>query len=284
MKYSAEELSKAVDKYRGKSYSKMDCQAFVEKCMEDVGFKRNLPGSNAWFRAMDWTGTPEECVRVFGQVPKGAFLYILKNDGKEPEKYKPDGIGNASHIGIKTGRGKGAINSSSSRGCVCESDFADKSIRGGWNRVGLLKAFDYGKSINWLLDHSGAAPADPGGEVSPMQGRVVAESGKTVKLRQKPSTSCAVYWDVPVGTELEVLEQQETWSRCVTGGLVGWMMNQFVEIIDPLTGGKEEPVNTGPDPGERITVSLSYAQAAAVLPVLKAIAGEIEAKVGRAVG
>ena len=85
-----------------------------------------------------------------------------------------DGIGNASHIGIKTGRtqeqmlqaglkriaakypdrkteraaaqrafrnkvgfGSGAIHSSKTRGCIASSRFANRTISGGWNRVGL---------------------------------------------------------------------------------------------------------------------------------------------------
>ena len=96
MKYSAEDMSLAGDKYLGRSYSEMDCQKFIEKCMADVGYKRDLPGSNAWFRDMTWTGTPEECVRQFGQIPKGALLFILEQDGREPAKYRGDGIGNSS--------------------------------------------------------------------------------------------------------------------------------------------------------------------------------------------
>jgi hypothetical protein len=115
-----------------------DCQAFVERCLADAGLQIDLAGSNAWYREMDWTGTPEECVALFGRVPKGAFLFILEQDGGEPPKYKPDGLGNASHIGIATGRGEGALHSSSSRGCVAESRFAGKTVPGGgWNRVGL---------------------------------------------------------------------------------------------------------------------------------------------------
>lgn len=137
-------------KYLGIPYSQMDCQAFVEKCLSDCGERKNLAGSNAWFREVMNHGaimTPEECVKQLGKVPTGAFLFILKNDGGEPAKYKPDGLGNASHIGLCTGsRGEGAIHSSSSKGCVCESKFKGKSINGGWNRVGLWDkvVYDYG--------------------------------------------------------------------------------------------------------------------------------------------
>lgn len=146
-------------KYLGTPYSVMDCQAFVEKCLADCGERKDLPGSNAWFREVYHNGkimTPEECVRQLGTVPKGAFLFILKQDGKEPDKYKPDGLGNASHIGLCTGsRGEGAIHSSQSRGCVSESVFRNTTIpNGGWNRVGLWNkvAYDYG---------GGTSPDDP---------------------------------------------------------------------------------------------------------------------------
>ena len=94
---------RAAPKYLGTPYSKMDCQAFVEACLKDIGISKNLPGSNAWYRTMTWVGTPEECEHSFGSIPVGAFLYVLKQDGGEPEKYKSDGIGNANHIGIYTG-------------------------------------------------------------------------------------------------------------------------------------------------------------------------------------
>lgn len=136
--------------YLGVSYSVMDCQKFVEKCLEDCGLRKDLTGSNAWYREVMRNGvimSPEECVKQLGCVPKGAFLFIHAFDGKEPEKYRKDGKGNASHMGICTmPRGKGAINSSYTKDCVCESTFKGKSINGGWNKVGLWNqvSYDYG--------------------------------------------------------------------------------------------------------------------------------------------
>ena len=148
-------VSQQGEKYLGTSYSVMDCQAFVEACLGDAGLPVDLAGSNAWYRVMTWTGTPEECIALFGKIPKGAFLYILEFDGNEPQKYKADGIGNASHIGIYTGLytggRKGAMASSKSRGGVIHSYFQGASINGGWNRVGLWKQLDYDEAINrWL--------------------------------------------------------------------------------------------------------------------------------------
>ena len=105
----------------GTPYSEMDCQAFVERVMRDCGLKMDLGGSNSWYREVmkhGWVGTPEECKKIFGVIPKGALLFIHAFDGKEPEKYRKDGKGNAKHIGYKTGRGKGAMNSSSTKKTV----------------------------------------------------------------------------------------------------------------------------------------------------------------------
>ena len=169
-------LGTAGDRYLGTPYTQMDCQAFVEQCLRVCGLDINLTGSNAWFREVRRNGeilTPEECTKKYGKVPTGAFLFIWANDGKEPEKYKQDGLGNASHIGIvtnqtaeqmmaevlatiqdpeerasfvkKVSHGNGAIHSSSTRKCVATSTFDGKTIRnGGWNRVGLWNRVDYG--------------------------------------------------------------------------------------------------------------------------------------------
>ena len=76
-----------------------------------------------------------------------------------------------------------------------------------------------------------------------MKGTVVAKSGSTVKLRQKPSTDCPIYWDIPVGTEMEIVDQRENWSKCICGGLTGWMKNEFIRME-----GKEEDLPIAPEP------------------------------------
>ena len=287
MKYSAEALSLAGDKYLGRSYKEMDCQAFVERCMSDVGYGRNLAGSNAWFRAMDWTGSPEDCIRVFGSVPTGALLFILEQDGKEPEKYRGDGIGNASHIGIVTHRDDGAIHSSSSRGCVATSVFKDKTIKnGGWNRVGLLGVFDYGKAANWLLEHGNDdSGGTSGGEAVPLHGVVYAEDGGTVKLRQKPSTNCNFYYDIKVGTELTICERGTDWSKCSTpSGLSGWMKNEFIRFDDDSEGddgfsyGDDDPVADDPGAPDPDAAAQLLAE---IYDDLRGICEKIEKAIGR---
>lgn len=243
MKINAVEFSQAGDKYLGRSYSEMDCQAFVERCMADCGYRKDLAGSNAWYREClrcGWAGTPEDCVKAFGLIPKGALLFILEQDGKEPAKYREDGIGNASHIGIKTGRGKGAIHSSSSRGCVTESEFRDKTIRnGGWNRVGLLNAFDYGTGVNWVMEHSDSSESGiQDSETKVVEKAVMltvsAPSGATVNLRKNPNKGAPLLERVPVDSEVELLENGSGWSKIRYMGKTGWMMTEFLVADERL--------------------------------------------------
>lgn len=219
------ELAKVGFKYLGVPYSTMDCQKFVERCLSDCGIKKDLPGSNAWFRFImqnGWIGTPEECKREFGFIPVGAFLFVLKQDGREPSKYQGDGIGNASHIGIYTGIGDGAINSSSSRGCVCESKFAGKSIRGGWNQIGLWRKIDYGETVNRILNGGG------GEKVMPYQAKVV---GGGLNMREQPSKTAERVCQIPDGSIITVTDEAGEWAMTSYNGLTGWVMKTYLEKV-----------------------------------------------------
>lgn len=98
------------EKYTGVPYSKLDCQAFVEKVLEDCGVRKpdgsvyNWKGVNSmWRNAFTWKGTIEEAKKVFGCIPLGAWVIHWVNDGGERERGYNDGLGNAKHIGIYTG-------------------------------------------------------------------------------------------------------------------------------------------------------------------------------------
>ena len=63
---------------------------------------------------------------------------------------------------------------------------------------------------------------------------VAAESGKTVKMRAKPSTLCRLYWDVPVGSQVVLLDPGGTWSEIIWAGRSGWMMSKFLKSGEML--------------------------------------------------
>lgn len=295
-KIDAVAFSWAGDKYLGRSYQEMDCQAFVEKCMADCGLRMDLGGSNSWYREImrnGWTGTPEECVKLFGQVPKGAILFIREDVGpKTPEKFRKDGIGDITHMGIKTGRNDGAIHSSSTRECVATSVFKDKTIRnGGWNRVGLYVRFDYGKSVNCFLEHAGIGEGpEKTEEAKEMTATVTAPEGsKTVNLRKEPGG--ALVDQIESGTKATVTGSKTgkngvKWSKVTIGKKSGWMMSEFL-VTDDSGIPAEDPDDfvpgdaADPDSGERIALYFTAEELAALLPVLQKAKEQIIEKVGR---
>ena len=289
-KANAEELSRAGDQYLGRSYDEMDCQEFVERCLEAIGIKIDLKGSNAWYRkcqAEGWTGTPEECVKTFGSVPKGAFLFIHAFDGGEERRGYHDGKGNASHIGLKTGRGKGAIHSSASRECVAESEFHDKTIRnGGWNMVGLWTQLSYGKTVDWLLEHMslGSAPAENTQEEDKtMMVTVSSPNGKPVNLRKAANKNAPLVDQIPDGTEAELLAGGDVWSKIKANGKTGWMMAEFLVADDSAL--PDEDFGAGDlddqDGSETVQLTFTVAELSAALPFLDKMVDAIVAKVGR---
>ena len=95
------------EKYTGVPYAKLDCQGFVEEVLKDTGTRKadgtpyNWKGSNSmWRNALSWKGTIAECLKKFGCIPLGAWLFIVSQDGGEKEKGYNDSEGNAKHVAI----------------------------------------------------------------------------------------------------------------------------------------------------------------------------------------
>ena len=235
---SGKQLAEAGYKYLGTPYSQMDCQAFVEQCLKDCGLNKNLAGSNAWFREVHQNGeilTPEECVSKYGKVPPGAFLFILSKDGKEPAKYKSDNLGNASHIGIATGKGEGAIHSSASRGCVAESKFQNKSINGGWNRVGLWNQVELNR------------PSGPPPEEEPKYAIVTSPNGNPVNTRKGPGKTYALSkaGKLNPGTPVQILKTQTPWCQIKVKDAnqatwYCWIMETYLREVQPTAQPQKE--------------------------------------------
>lgn len=263
------QLGQAGFKYLGVPYSKMDCQAFVEQCLRDCGMNKDLAGSNAWYREVmnhGWVGTPEECVKTFGTVPDGSFLFILKNDGGEPAKYKPDGIGNASHIGIVTGTGEGAIHSSSSRGCVSESKFQNKTIpNGGWNRVGLYVDYVLYEELRDADPRDD--PTDPDPDPVPTWHPTLRRGAKGTEVAYLQSILMDLGYDLePFGadgdfgrkTEEAVRQFQRDRGLVPVDGVVGIMTWNALEQATPVPGGSYSVLIHGLDLSQAKALQNNY--------------------------
>lgn len=133
-------------KYNGIPYSELDCQAFVEEVLKDCGVRKqdgsvyNWKGSNSmWRNAFSWKGTIEECRRVFGDIPLGAWVISWANDGGEKEKGYNDGQGNAKHVGIYTGTPEAVRDSTR----TSKRDGVGYRNLSGFTHVGLPFMIDY---------------------------------------------------------------------------------------------------------------------------------------------
>lgn len=122
-----------------------------------------------------------------------------------------------------------------------------------------------------------------------MRGKVIAEYGGTVKLRQKPSSSCSMYWDIAVGTEMDVLQRGEEWSKCKAGIRTGWMKNEYIQLIeDPAAD--QDPVQD-PDPaedfnpgdmddGDQVTLRLDREEATLLLAAVDKLSWQLVQQLG----
>lgn len=198
----------------------MDCQGQMEYILRQFGIKANWRGSNDMFRnACSWTGTIAECKELFGQIPKGAWLFIVKNDGGEVARGYKDGLGNASHVGAYTGIDAGVVHASASRNCVASS-----TLKNGWTHVGLCKYIDYDVGV----------PAENKKEVIEVrvmekQMEVFAENGSNVNLRD--SINGGLVARVPIGSKVTAINVSEDWTKIVYKGQTGWMMSKYLRDV-----------------------------------------------------
>ena len=81
--------------------------------------------------------------------------------------------------------------------------------------------WEYFGQLPWVSEN-----AEPDPDV--MRAMVYADTGSTVKMRAKPSTLCRLYWDVPIGSEVIVMKQEEKWSEIIWSGRTGYMLNKFL--------------------------------------------------------
>ena len=91
-----------------------------------------------------------------------------------------------------------------------------------------LGKWAYAGQLPWVSADADA-PEEPEIPEDPAEWATVwADKGKTVKMRAKPSTSCRLYWDVPIGSQVMVTEPGDTWSGIIWAGQAGYMMSKYL--------------------------------------------------------
>ena len=153
-----------------------------------------------------------------------------------PDRYRPGNVDytgdltNYSHIGSVTRTTPLEITHMTS-----PSAKKDDKL-GNWKYVADLPWVDY----------------EGGGDEPTMTATVYADNGKPVKMRAKPSTDCKTFWEIPVGTIVNVLEKGSEWCKIAWREQYGYMMTRFLQFHD-----EPEP---GPEPTGDVIVSRTELQ------------------------
>ena len=146
-------------KYNKYSYDELDCQAFVEMVLADLGVRKpdgtiyNWRGSNSMYRNYySWRGTKEDAIEKFGGVPVGAFVYVWTPTGEEEKGYH-DGLGNAQHVGIYCGGDlvRDSTRYKNSKGEYVRNGVGDAALK-SFNRVTLPDMLDFSGGSDYNKD------------------------------------------------------------------------------------------------------------------------------------
>jgi hypothetical protein len=174
-----------------------------------------------------------------GKLVPGALVFILERDGKEPARYKADGLGNASHVGIYVGQSDviWSVDASSSAGRVRTRTKRDAPHV--WTHVGYLPEIDY-----TTRTPTQPTVARPIPTVSPNSvvttninpysipafipyDAVVLESGAgRVRVRKAPAGE--YHGHISTGQIVNVIDEVPDWSKLRWKTGTYWMMSKYL--------------------------------------------------------
>ena len=219
----------------GYTYDEMDCQAFVEHCVKQAGGEMAYSGSNDMARNAVWLGTLENAKAAGKLVPGAGMLIHEDTEANLPAKYRGDGLGDFSHVGLYVGedaltdtdkngqkRSCDVVHSSSSMGRV-----AGSTLKNGWTHVMWFPEIDYGADVqpgvgigaeisqDTTVDDTGDVDGLTAGTpaASPeWYATVVSPDGNPVKLRKTASQKEPTYWKVNNGARVQVERERDGWA------------------------------------------------------------------------
>ena len=201
-----------------------DCQGFIEAVVRKLGGVLSVRGSNDMIRnACDYVLPLKEA-----KLQPGCVLFIVRQDGNEPEQYKGDGIGNASHVGWYTGGRHEVVHASASNGKVAPS-----TIRNGWTHAGWLKEVDYGE-----------AQADPAAPTLPAMtvAYIDLPADENVFHRISPKAGSKWWGRIRGQEQVELVSVKDGWARVRYGGHDGYVKDEFVVRAGCAPVSPTEPV------------------------------------------
>ena len=238
-------------------YTQSDCQDFMELIFERCGQKMSYSGSNDMYRnACVWIGTIKEA-KDKGFLLPGAALFIHSFNGKEPDKYRNDGKGNAEHVGLYIGDERAfedTDKNGESRMCnVVHSSATLKRVGGstlknGWTHVGLWKNVDYDLDVEF--ENSMNGDENMAVEATFIFATVQTANGSPLNFRTKKSTKSDLVPrvpEIPNGAQVKVVRNDGDWCKISYNGYNGYVLSEFLAFSHAEIS-KDENANGWVDP------------------------------------
>ena len=177
-----------------------DCAGLVAKAFNQIGIKPYTSAPSNWQNlAYDKKGT-------ISQMPRDKVAILFRSDGTK-----------MTHTGIYIKNDRFVHAKGTDYGVVEESMSAYS-----WTHFGIPTG---------LYSPDDIGP-DPTPKTYPFKGKVVASSGSTVNLRNKPSKSgSTILKQVKLGEIVTVTGEENGWYNVIYGDLKGYMMMEFIQEI-----------------------------------------------------
>ena len=202
-----------------------DCVGLVIGAFRRAGISwSGIHGSN-WFARKEVTGLTQIKSQsdlkvgdvVFKIYEPGQAGYALPGRYKKGGKYYNGDVRDYMHIGVVT-----SVNPFNITHMGVPSVKVDTSIGKYWKYKGWLTR----------LGKEPVAELPKQTPVAQCKAKVVAKSGRYVKMRKEPSKKCGLYEEIPIGSIVTIEEPGDQWAKISYGKWKNYyMMAEFLEII-----------------------------------------------------
>ena len=195
----------------------IDCSGLFVKIARDQGASLYHGSNTIFHQQCSETGKLTNISQLVPGMAVFKYKEWTNSESDRKNKWYEQEPGNISHIGLVVSTHPlRIIHASSAKGKVVE----DTKI-GQWAYWGKLKIVKYDN-----------VPEQKGDDIvnDVVEAVVYAENGSNVKMRNKPSTSSGLYWEIPVGTVVSVLNKDDEWAQIQANGRSGYMMTKFLRF------------------------------------------------------
>lgn len=210
----------------GQSLYGMDSAGFIYYCFSRHGIIVPYVGTNTLYRAIGGTRIPLRDAIAQGKLVPGSLLFRVNPSGKEPLKFRKDGLGDADFAQICVDPTH-AIYASPSKKAVVLDDIYIASGRA--NMVVFHPGLDYGNMNNPQLPQPPEKP--PVATIGQMQ----VFNTRQLKLRHTPDMSSEenVYTGLPRGHVVTVLQIENGWAQIKANKngrqYAGWVVADYLK-------------------------------------------------------